>query len=683
MRLLPDANELDRAAGLRQRADAALAADDGALAEELLREAHLVDPADDDAALLLAKICFDRGDWAGCTGWIDTALRARPFHPTALNFVGILARECGEARLGRSCFKAALRQAPGFVAAKRSLRAGQAQPVRRPPGRSTLIATIRKIVQHRPGGLAVAVVADESAGALERTLSNVPGWVDQLRVVGLGHVPDCSGMPGPADRAAGAILRAQDVATACDRAVAACDREWVLLLHAGETLEHEDWGGLRAESSRNRALFASCRVRLAHRQEARLFRNAPRLRFDGLACPDPRRWLLAMSLNWGLPGRELDVDVHRHGPPLTARVGVDRGLESRWWAELHRAAPDDWLAPAMTSLLSRGESGASTEALQRGFDRAESARNPFLLQPALLASAASHLEAGRADQARDLLDSLGSCGASRRDALELRCRSALACGDPHRAAEAAEALARSPEDAFGTPAAPLARELRYRVAQHLLDSGQFEPAIDLLDRVTRGNDADADGLLALLGAMLVAGRSDGIPEILERVAGLEPAEPTTWLKAGRMLDGMPQLPELSACWWQEASVRFPSERSFGLHWVDALIAAGDRQAAVAQLAQLDGLDASTLAVERVGLALLGEAGPAEPADADAEQVLKAVERWSRSWALCGVLDRLEQQVETIAAADRQVPGLLDALLAGVQEAIGADAATSLRRALDA
>ena len=98
----------------------------------LLDRAVVLAPDRPDAPLLLATLAFQAGDKAGMEQWTREGLKAAPWHPGLLFFLGLLAAEDGKLDVAEAVFAAAvtvnpLHQASQFALANCLLRRGETE----------------------------------------------------------------------------------------------------------------------------------------------------------------------------------------------------------------------------------------------------------------------------------------------------------------------------------------------------------------------------------------------------------------------------------------------------------------------------------------------------------------------------------------------------------------------------
>ena len=104
----------------------------GDLINRALIYAVSIDPNRFEAPLLLATLAFQAGDKAGMEHWTREGLKAAPWHPGLLFFLGLLAAEDGKLDVAEAVFAAAvtvnpLHQASQFALANCLLRRGETE----------------------------------------------------------------------------------------------------------------------------------------------------------------------------------------------------------------------------------------------------------------------------------------------------------------------------------------------------------------------------------------------------------------------------------------------------------------------------------------------------------------------------------------------------------------------------
>lgn len=654
---------------LREKADRQVGEGRIGDAIESLASAVELHPADDDSALLVAYLAAreGRGDQA-----LEFALKAaeqRAIHPAAWNLIGTLLSSIDDSTRARRAFAHALEQAPRFRAAKRNLREFPRFEAIEIASRELLERVDRSLKQQRSTLDACVVVGPDDAAVVAETLDSLEGKVDRVRLICAGLSPELLELPDDASIEVVSLSWNGDLVTLWNLALELATAEWSLLLRAGDRLP-TDWSAVECEMARRRRLAVA--IPFGGTYCFRLLRNAPGLRFAGVAWAEISTALHGATEAWGLTPGHVDAAVAVAHDPWPALNEGEAEVERRWATELlgtGKARASALLLLARLDLLCGDDDSA--------IERARSARESFaglsidatgLIEHAAVIEAQALAAAGRYDTLDAMLEQylrdFDACAAIR---FHLGV-AAKALDDDERAFDALQAAV----DGVDRPAfAPLPAAMRdgrmeKLLAATLLDLGGTDEAREQLTQVVERFPSDIDARIGLATIELATEQFGGFLAELDALVDRAGDDPRAWLDGGRLLERLPTLGPTAVEWYEAAVTRHPERRDLACALARAQVRAGALDDAAASWSELEPRQID----DRAACWLTELDGQRASGEALSPDLREEVVRWLEQWALAGLERQLERSIETIHSRADEWPELDEAVVRWLRQARG-------------
>jgi tetratricopeptide (TPR) repeat protein len=624
----------ERGEELSTRAGLALARREYAQAAELAARAQEADPNNDDAPLFEAVARRETGDLAGAAAAARRAIELRPFHPTAMQLLGVISLEQGRRDAGRTWLARAALRAPALPEAARHRRGPAAR-------------------EETPRWC-VWIVASGDDAALERTRAGVAALDPEILPVSDAAWPD---------------------------AYARTRADVVLVLHAGEVPDAAALEALArfAPASSCVGLYVNLKDGVScSRPALRAFRNAPGLRFAPTSSPDPGASLEKLAERWGLEVGFADGAI-RSTRALFPLAGDPANLDAAI-----DAAPSDprlRLARAEALLATRDPARALVDA-RRGLADAASG------DPAPHPTVASGLAAAELSALSRLerWEELARIAAVRRlaapddpNAIYFEGLAALRLGDPalasRRLTEAGDAVARTPRHPVVSELAGAGRAMLLGAAA--LERRALDAARDAFAEAIRLAPRSHEARLGALTVELLSGRFEAFLAGVDAF-GADFAEVVeAWLAAERLLASLPALAPATAAWMDEARRRFPERDDVRLRHGDALARAARAQEALEAWGATEPEGSHGVAL-RIAAHLAGGRELRAAWYPRRDEIVAALVRHLQTWLDLGAWEAIDAALTRLPSAERVLPGVCAAAASWLDGAGQPDAASRLR-----
>lgn len=616
-------------------------------------------------------------------GAVRAALKHRPFHPEAYLLMAEIALAGQDATSARACAQYARQIAPDYKPAKKFLKASLHGNLK--PDWLVLPDVIRDSHATRRPHLSVCLIVKNEERFLGQCLASVEGLADQIVVVDTGSTDRSVEIAKHYKAEVHSFAWCDDFSAARNAALEHARGDWILMLDADEELPPDQHESLR-KLLRNASVI-SWRLPLQDvGREAegssyvpRLYRNAPAVFYIGRVHEQVFTSLEVRREEWGLETRLGDAMLRHHG--YTKELTSERDKVARNLRLLEMAVNE--LPQEANLLMNLGleltRSGRKEEGLRRYREAFEalSAEPPAVVVPelreVLLTQFCTQLVAAKehAEVIRVLTSPLAKLGSGLTASLHFTL--GLAQMELKDFASAAEQFRQCLAKRDRPALTPVNLEIRKAGPRHCLAScltqtGDSAAAEREFQTVCK-EFPELAPVVSDYGRFLQSvGRAvDGL-QLLHQFVSKHPQSPSAWLAGGAIALSKPEFLEVALDWTAEASRLCPSDAAILAQRAEALLLAGQPEAALPLWKQLQAdAQPATLAAAILCETALGK-NVSAPAHGQDGAVTQEFVNWYRKMLGVGAeptLLRVNAGVEGLARVLPRAAELLRAVISEV------------------
>lgn len=668
-------------------AETLLARGERAAAADALERVLATDPFNDEAPLMAAMIRFEERELPRAVELALQALRIRPFHPSAMNLLGVACLDAGYPVEARKLLGRAVAAAPGLGGAKRNLRQARRHTGTGPADAGFPVDAVRAALGAERRGLTVCVVVSEGSDAPDATLESVSGLDAELLAVDATPGDGVSVIPSQESIHRIRLLPTPDRASVFNAAIRRATGDWILVLEPGETLHADSMSAVSAAVVGRGSLFHEAEIRDTHGEarwlEPRLFRNAPGMRYVGSVHPTLRPCLHALATQWRLAPKRPGIVIE--SPRIRAYAAEDPGRDGLAEAmarhELEQNPGDVSLVVQQARVqLEGGDPEAALATL--GALEASGDVPGFAAEELATLHGRCLVRVERYPEARERIESHHRRGRATRNTLLLEGLAAGATGGSARAVRLLSRCLRGPnERGFIPPFQEITGAVLPNVLGALmLDLERLDDAREMFELALEREPASLESRMGLLGLQLAAGEIEPMLQELDRWISDQGDDPRVWSFGATLLGRIPRLGPAAASWMDEACRRFPDHDDLRRQRAEVRLRGGYVEAAGELLTEAPREGTAGLAA-RVVAALMADAElPAVPLEAH-EAVEREVLGWLRQWMDGSAYEALDRALVELGRTRTRLPGLAKRTAGWLEEIDQAEAAARIRQGL--
>jgi GT2 family glycosyltransferase/Tfp pilus assembly protein PilF len=548
-----------------------------------------------------ARQFFQHKKLPAAWGATRAALKHRPFHPEAYLLLAEIALAAHDSVAARACAQFARQLAPEFRPAKKFLK-GNLYGNQKSEW-LVLPEVLRDPHAARRPHLSVCLIARNEERFLGQCLDSVKGLADQIVVVDTGSTDRTVEIARTHGAEVHAFTWCDDFSAARNAALEHARGDWVLMLDADEELPPAQHEALR--KLLRAAAVISWRLRLQDvGREAegcsyvpRLFRNAPGLFYVGRVHEQVFTSLEVRRQEWGLETRMGDATLRHYG--YTKELTQERDKVGRNLRLLERAVIE---TPGEANLLMNyglelTRAGRPAEGLRqyRAALDAMAAEPPARVVPEaremLLAQCCTQLMAAKchAEIVQVLTSPLARLGTGLTASLHFSL--GLAQMELQEFAAAAEQFRQCLAKRDRPALSPVNVEIRKAGPRHCLAlcliQGKHLEAAEREFQLAREADPESVPVVLDYARFLhEQGRSVEGLQLLHQFTAERPQAVAAWLAGGSIALSRAEFLEVAVDWTGEALRHFPEEAGLQRQRAEALLLAGQVEAALPLWRQL-------------------------------------------------------------------------------------------------
>lgn len=616
-------------------------------------------------------------------GAVRAALKYRPFHPEAYLLMAEIALAGQDATSARACAQYARQIAPDYKPAKKFLKASLHGNLK--PDWLVLPDVIRDSHATRRPHLSVCLIVKNEERFLGQCLASIDGLADQIVVVDTGSTDRTVEIAKHYKAEVHSFAWCDDFSSARNAALEHARGDWILMLDADEELPPDQHESLR-KLLRNASVI-SWRLPLqdvgreveGSSYVPRLYRNAPAVFYIGRVHEQVFTSLEVRREEWGLETRLGDAMLRHHG--YTKEVTSERDKVARNLRLLEMAVNE--LPNEANLLMNLGleltRSGRKEEGLRRYREAFEalSAEPPAVVVPelreVLLTQFCTQLVAAKehAEIVRVLTSPLAKLGSGLTASLHFTLGLAQMETKDYSAAveQFRQCIAKRDRPAL-TPVNVEIRKAgpRHCLALCLAQTGDAAAAEREFQTVCKEFTELAPVVSDYCRFLQSTGRDvDGL-QLLHQFVTKHPQSPSAWLAGGTIALSKPEFLEVALDWTAEAFRLCPSDTAIQAQRAEALLLAGQPEAALPLWKQLQSADQpATLAAAILCETALGK-NVSAPAHGQDGAVTQEFVNWYRKMLGVGAeptLLRVNAGVEGLARVLPRAAELLRAVISEV------------------
>jgi tetratricopeptide (TPR) repeat protein len=677
---------------LLREAESLLAGGDRQGAAASLEKAHRFDPTNDELPLMAAMLHFQDGRLERAASLALASLRSRPFNPSAMNLLGVVCLDAGQADLAQTLLRRATRMAPGLEGARENLRQARRAAKQRQGGKPSIdlpLEEIRELTRRREPRLSACVLARTSADLLSECLDSLEGVAGEILIV---DATDQGAVEAAVAGRGAKVLRVEwndDYSAARNEAIRRATGDWILVLDAEERLLEEEREKLEKLMRSRSALDYAVEIRYDPEEiaclEIRLFRNAPGVRFRGRVFEEIRPSLKETRARFGLESLRSELRIERSvGGPTRGFWRRHRETLAR---VLQRNAEEDPENPYVMLDVARLalENGEAARALEivrqvrRGWPESGSEPDEGEQEEIATLEGCCLMRIERYDELAGLLREHHAAYEPTRNTLFLEGVVRRATGDP---TGAIESLHRCLDEKRPASFVPPLDEVRGAGAANMLgaamiDLGRLDEAGEAFRDALSREPENLEAELGLVGLRLADGEIQEVLASLDRLVRERGDQPGVWAFGSIVLNRVPDLAPTARAWMEEACSRFPGNPGFRRGLGEAHLRCGEAREALEAWDGLPPGETSDLAGTFAARLVAGGDLPDVAEDRRAE-IGDGVLEWFRTWIACSAYEALDRALLEIERAQPVLPDLTG-MTAGWLEKIGQpEAAARLR-----
>ena len=674
-------------------AEAALGSDDRTGAIAALEKALRFAPWDDDVPMTASMLYFQQDQPARAAYLAVAALRARRFHPNAMNFLGVLCLESGLPRLARRILGRTVQLAPGLASARRNLAAAKADlrnaskdAPEETEGQFLSDGDVRDLIGPSPIRLSACVMRRKDRAPIDDCIAKLAPHVDEIVVV------DVSGGVRPSaptenipftlvDAPRGAVDRAGAWNAGLDR----CNGDWVLTVHADEDFDAAEL--CKAIDAPARTLFRNVTLEYPDgttRLAPRLFRRAAGVRYEGTHLARVLPSLRRLAHQWGLEESRCDARIQI--------AGDDKSGSAR---ERRLSRLDMEVEAEGTRIVERIEAAelevrlGQTERARRRVDRA---RELLYGQPAkptdadierlVVVEGLVMMRQGRAGELADLCSAHHRSHPATHNTLFLEGVAAKGLGNDSLAVERLRKAASLRHHPAWSPALDevSGSGLHNLLGALLIDSRDLDAAGEAFRKALEIEPGNLEAELGLLVIERAAGEIETLLRKMEQLVDDHAESLQLWTAGSAVLSSLPQIAQAEVDWLKAACEKFPAEPELMERLGAAELRAGNPDAALQAWNGLSYQGDAGLA-SRIAASLASGSDVPPVNGANSQQLHGCLLQWFESWMLSGAIKSLDKALVDLHRAEPALPGLAECTSQWLDRVGQQEAASRLRKSV--